>query len=145
MTKKKKDYKLTPFWKEIAEIVKMPSYKGEKIKLNGDYVLYKKIVTFLYRGSAGTLYEIKQALGEEKLKSFFDYLIFYLSDAETPGHYYPSKLVNKQIREIKQTRGLFDLNDTLNQISKVEFEKHGDKEAKGWLPNESPRKKKLVK
>lgn len=53
--------------------------------------------------------------------------------------------MNKQIREIKQTRELFDLNDTLNQISKVEFEKHGDKSAKGWLPNESPRKKKLVK
>ena len=53
--------------------------------------------------------------------------------------------MNKQIREIKQTRELFDLNDTLNQISKVEFEKHGDKEAKGWLPNESPRKKKMVK
>ena len=139
MTEKKTDYKLTPFWKEIAEIVKTPSYKGEEIKSNGDFILYRKIITFLYRGSAGTLFEIKQALGEEKLKSFFDYLNFYLSNAETPGHYYPSKLVNKQIRE------LFDLNDTLNQISKVEFEKHGDKEAKGWLPNESPRKKKMVK
>lgn len=142
---KKKDYKLTPFWKEIAEIAKTPNYKGEEIKTNGDFILYGKIITFLYRGSAGTLYEIKQALGEEQLKSFFDYLNFYLRDAETPGHYYPSKLVNKQIREIKQTRGLFNLNDTLNQISQVEFEKHGDKEAKGWLPNESPRKKKLVK
>lgn len=70
---------------------------------------------------------------------------FYLSNAETPGHYYPSKLVNKQIKEIKQTKELFDLNDTLNQISKVEFEKHGNKYAKGWLPNESPRKKKFVK
>lgn len=144
MTKKKKDYKLTAFWKEIAEIVKAPNYKEEKIKPNGDYILYKKIVTFLYRGSAGTLYEIKQALGEEKLRSFLDYLNFYLSNTETPGHYYPYKLVNKQIREIKQTKELFDLNETLNQISKVEFEKHGDKEAKGWLPDESSGKKKFI-
>lgn len=144
MTKKRENYELTPFWREIAEIVKTPSYKEEKIKPNGDYILYKKIVTFLYRGSAGTLYEIKQALGEEQLRSFFNYLNFYLSDAETPGHYYPSKLVNKHIREIKQTKELFDLNETLNQISKVEFEKHGDREAKGWLPNESSGKKKFI-
>lgn len=137
MTKKKEEYKLTPFWKEITDIIEKIDFKEEKIEPNGDFILYRKIINFLYRGAAGTLFEIKEALGEEELNYFLDYVRFYLENDERPGHYYPSKLVKKQIKEVKQTKNLFDLSDTLNEISKLEFEKHGNKKAKGWLPNES--------
>lgn len=137
MSKKKEEYQLTPFWKEIIDIIEKIDFKEEKIEPNGDFILYRKIINFLYRGAAGTLFEIKEALGEEELNYFLDYVRFYLENDERPGHYYPSKLVKKQIKEVKQTKNLFDLSDTLNEISKLEFEKHGNKKAKGWLPNES--------
>lgn len=137
MTKKKEEYKLTPFWKEITDIIERIDFQEQKIEPNGDFILYRKIINFLYKGAAGTLFEIKEALGEEQLNNFLDYVRFYLENYERPGHYYPSKLVKKQIKEVKQTKNLFDLSDTLNEISKLEFEKHGNKKAKGWLPNES--------
>lgn len=137
MTNRKEEYQLTPFWQEIADIIEKIDFKEEKIEPNGDFILYKKIINFLYKGAAGTLFEIKEALGEEELNNFLNYVRFYLENCERTGHYYPSKLVKKQIKEVKQTKNLFDLSDTLNEISKLEFEKHGNKKAKGWLPNES--------
>lgn len=136
MTRKKEEYKLTPFWKEITDMIEEIDFKEEKIEPNGDFILYRKIINFLYRGATGTLFEIKEALGEEELNNFLNYVRFYLENCERPGHYYPSKLVKKQIKDVKQTEKLFDLTDTLNEISRLEFEKHGDKKAKGWLPSE---------
>lgn len=114
MTKKKDEYQLTPFWQEIADITQEPDFQGEGqgIKVDGDSFIYNKLLTFLYRGAVGTLYEIKEALGKEQL-------------------------VRKQIEEIKQTKDLFDLKDTLNEISRLEFEKHGVKNVKGWLFDEN--------
>lgn len=137
MTNKKKDYKLTPLWQEIAEIIKNPDFQRSTVEPNGDFILYKKIITFLYRGPAGTLYEIKQALGKEQLDIFLKYVDFYLSNSETPGHYYPSRLVKNQIKEIEKSKNLFNLNETLNEISQLEYEKQGDKKAKGWKFDES--------
>ncbi|WP_223896154.1 hypothetical protein [Lactobacillus huangpiensis] len=139
MTKKKDEYQLTPFWQEIADITQEPDFQGEGqgIKVDGDSFIYNKLLTFLYRGAVGTLYEIKEALGKEQLDLFLNYIYFYINNSEKPGHYYPSQLVRKQIEEIKQTKDLFDLKDTLNEISRLEFEKHGVKNVKGWLFDEN--------
>lgn len=135
MTKKKIDYPLTPIWKEIEKIVKMSDFKGDPMKKNDDFILYRKIVNFLYRGAAGTLFEIKEGLGEKELKMFMQYLLFFLSNVENPGHYYPSSLVKSQIKQIQEVEGLFDIADTLNEISQLEYSKHGDNPAKGWRPD----------
>ena len=135
MTKKKIDYPLTPIWKEIEKIVKMSDFKGDPMKKNDDFILYRKIVNFLYRGAAGTLFEIREGLGEKELKMFMQYLLFFLSNVENPGHYYPSSLVKSQIKQIQEVEGLFDIADTLNEISQLEYSKHGDNPAKGWRPD----------
>ncbi|WP_407325293.1 hypothetical protein P8R55_08895 [Lactobacillus johnsonii] len=141
MTKKKKkiNYALTPIWHEIEKIIKNPDFKGSSMKTNDDFVLYRKIINFLYRGAAGTLFEIKEGLVEEGLEMFMQYLHFFLADIDKPGHYYPSALVKKQVKDIKRSSKLFELKDTLNEISRLEYSKHGDNEAKGWKPNESER------
>lgn len=135
LTKKKDDYQLTPIWKEIEEIIKWPDFKGTPMKTNDDFILYRKIINFLYRGAAGTLFEIKEGLGEKGLKMFMQYLLFFLSNVENPGHYYPSSLVKSQIKQIREVAGLFDIADTLNEISQLEYSKHGENPAKRWRPD----------
>lgn len=142
MTQKKADYPLTEIWQEIEKIIKEPNFQGDKMKISDDFIIYKKITNFLYRGATGTLFEIKEGLGEKELRIFMQYLFFFLNDINHPGHYYPSKLVNSQIRQISESSNLFNIADTLNEISRLEYSKHGENNAKGWMPDESDREKK---
>lgn len=144
MPRRKANCELTPLWTEIERIVKEPNFdlQGEKLSPDHDYLLYRKIINFLYRGAAGTLFEIKEALGERALTAFLNYVTFFIGEAEQPGHYYPSSLVKKQIRQLKQVSDLIDLTETLNVISKSEYIKHGSKGEKGWKSDESKRQKK---
>lgn len=132
MTKKKPNYKLVPMWSEIKNIVKRPDYQGEKLRTSDDFILYRKIINFLYLGATGTLFEIKETQGLSKLFDFFNYILYFISNTNTPGHYYPSALIKQQIKDINTTTDLFNLDASLNQISRIEHAKHGDNRSKGW-------------
>lgn len=132
MIKKKLNYKLVPMWSEIKNIVKRPNYQGDKLRTSDDFILYRKIINFLYLGATGTLFEIKETQGLDKLYDFFDYILYFINSASTPGHYYPSGSVKQQIKDINDTTDLFDLDASLNRISRVEHAKHGDQNSKGW-------------
>lgn len=77
MTQKKADYPLTEIWQEIEKIIKEPNFQGDKMKISDDFIIYKKITNFLYRGATGTLFEIKEGLGEKELRIFMQYLFFF--------------------------------------------------------------------
>lgn len=127
----KPKYELVPFWNEINLFINDLEYKKSE-----DFLLYRKINTFLCNGPAGTLYIIKKALGMQKLKVFISFLLDYINNESTPGHYFPSYVVLNQIEQIKTISNLIDFDSTLNEISKIMHENHGDKNAKGWQSSE---------
>ena len=92
----KPKYELVPFWNEINLFINDLEYKKSE-----DFLLYRKINTFLCNGPAGTLYIIKKALGMQKLKVFISFLLDYINNESTPGHYFPSYVVLNQIEQIK--------------------------------------------
>ena len=70
----KPKYELVPFWNEINLFINDLEYKKSE-----DFLLYRKINTFLCHGPAGTLYIIKKALGMQKLKVFISFLLDYIN------------------------------------------------------------------
>ncbi len=126
-------------WTEIAKMVKASNnFKNTDLELSGDFIIYKKILNFLLLGATGTLYEIDHALGRDQLECFLGFVINYIDKVNTPGHFYPPKSVQQDLKAIELGKDLFNLNKTLDQINSVEYEKHGVKNIGNW------RKEKVV-
>lgn len=138
---KAKKYKLVPIWRQLEKMTHSYDFTplwqtlindGFDFKTDLESLLYKKITYFLLYGPAGLFFLINQAIGKRNLIMFIKFIKDYITNASTPGHYYPSAEVNKNVEAIRGISDTFDFEETLNGISKILESSHGVNDPKGW-------------
>lgn len=97
-----------------------------------DVWVNRKIEWFLFNGAVGVLYLLKQVFGRESLDKFLEFILDYLNEENTPGHFYPSINFNTELKKYRETARLFDLDVYLKQIKAVMYEKDSKKGSRNW-------------
>lgn len=118
----------TPEWLEIVKLAKNVELKKDKLKPVFDVWVNRKIEWFLFNGAAGVLYLLKEVFGKKALNEFINFVLDYLDNESTPGHYYPSTNIKTELNKYCETARLFNLDEYLTGIKSLMYEKGG----KNW-------------
>ncbi|RHW50330.1 hypothetical protein DS834_06685 [Lactobacillus bombicola] len=112
----------TQEWKEIAKLAKESDVSTNKLSPHFDIWLDHKVEWFLFNGAVGVLYLIKSIFGNSGLEEFIKFVLKYMDDENTLGHYHPSANVKTELGKYRESARLFTLNEYLIEIGKNLYE-----------------------
>lgn len=154
MTKRKKEPKWAPEWKELKNIMNLVEdyhWSDEWLALlkakpevndSHSYVdtwLDNKLAWFLVNGATGIVFLVDYVWGDKGLDAFFEFLRWFVQNDYMLGHYHPSKALRTAINEHQGTIKNSDVADLIKMLE--DFSKNLEikdgvlpKEAVGWKP-----------
>lgn len=116
-------------WKVLKNIANGNGLQGlEKPQL--DATLNKKVNWFLYNGAGGVLSMIKEIYGEDALKIFYQFLNYFISDSDTPGHYYHSDKASNDMKLISTATQEIDFKQYLEKL-KTKLVENDERKGRG--------------
>lgn len=83
-----------------------------------DATLNRKIYWFLFNGAGGVLNMVKELYGDDGLKAFYEFLNYFISNSDTPGHYYHSDKASNDMKLISTATQKLDFKQYLRNLKK---------------------------
>ncbi|MGL5898883.1 MAG: hypothetical protein ACRCZW_04340 [Lactobacillaceae bacterium] len=83
-----------------------------------DATLNRKIYWFLFNGAGGILNMVKELYGDDGLKAFYEFLNYFISNSDTPGHYYHSDKASNDMKLISTVTQKLDFKQYLKNLKK---------------------------
>lgn len=83
-----------------------------------DATLNKKVYWFLFNGAGSVLSMIKEIYGDDALKAFYEFLNYFISNPDTPGHYYHSDKASNDMKLISTATQGLDFEMYLKDLKK---------------------------
>lgn len=104
-------------WQVLKELAEGKGLQDlEQIQL--DATLNRKIYWFLFNGAGGVLNMVKELYGDDGLKAFYEFLNYFISNSDTPGHYYHSDKVSNDMKLISTETQKLDFKQYLKILKK---------------------------
>lgn len=122
----------TSEWLEIIKLAKTNEIKKDQLTPVFDIWVNRKIEWFLFNGAVGVLYLLKEVFGKAGLNKFIYFILEYLNQENTPGHYYPSANIKTELNKYRETARLFSLDEYLSGIKSLMYENDYKKGGKNW-------------
>lgn len=104
-------------WQVLKELAEGKGLQDlEQIQL--DATLNRKIYWFLFNGAGGVLNMVKELYGDDGLKAFYEFLNYFISNSDTPGHYYHSDKASNDMKLISTATQKLDFKQYLKNLKK---------------------------
>lgn len=104
-------------WRVLKELAEGKGLQDlEQIQL--DATLNRKIYWFLFNGAGGVLSMVKELYGDDGLKAFYEFLNYFISNSDTPGHYYHSDKASNDMKLISTETQKLDFKQYLKNLKK---------------------------
>lgn len=114
----------SPEWQVLHKLAKGEGLASiEKVQM--DASLNKKINWFLFNGATGVLMLIKEVYGSDGVKEFYEFLDYFMSDADSLGHYKYSDKIKNDIKTVKDALQGVDFSKFLTDLKQelIELDK----------------------
>lgn len=110
-------FKYSKEWQILKGLSRREGLQGlERVQV--DASLNKKINWFLFGGAGGIISMIKEVYGNDALKEFYHFLDYFISDSDTPGHYYHSDKINSDTKIISDSTQGVNFGEYLEDLKK---------------------------
>lgn len=104
-------------WQVLKELTEGKGLQDlEKTQL--DATLNRKIYWFLFNSAGSVINMIKELYGEDGLKAFYEFLNYFISNSNTPGHYYYSDKASNDMKLISTATQELDFKQYLENLKK---------------------------
>ncbi len=100
--------------KELAEGKGLRELKQTQL----DATLNRKVYWFLFNGAGSVLNMIKETYGNDALRPFYEFLNYFISCPDTPGHYYHSDKASNDMKLISTATEGLDFEKYLKDLKK---------------------------